>query len=181
MITPTAKRNIMPLMLGLAGLLAVLVYLDRSGPSEDTAAPPPQTTPPAIGNTARLPSNGATPTLVRNPLADLRLADLRDTIARPLFEPTRRPHEPPRSVVPPPPPPPPTQPAAGGTEPPRHRLLGVIMTSERSLALLAGSDGKSLRVEIGDVLDGWQVKRIAPTEVVLSQKGRDTTLRIFKR
>ena len=103
-----------------------------------------------------------------------------DVFFRPLFEPYRRPLE--RAAVPAPPPPkvavqlPPPAP-----EVLRHRLLGVVSGPDRSTAVLSLGEARPLRVEIGDVIDGWEVKRITPTEVTLARGGRQMALTIFRR
>ncbi|MDF2810744.1 MAG: hypothetical protein K0S56_1775 [Microvirga sp.] len=49
---------------------------------------------------------------------------------------------------------------------PNMRLLGIVLTEQRRIAVLE-RDGATLRVEEGDDLNGWQVARIEPRKVRL--------------
>lgn len=49
---------------------------------------------------------------------------------------------------------------------PNMRLLGIVLTEQRRIAVLE-RDGATLRVAEGDDLDGWQVARIEPRKVRL--------------
>lgn len=161
------------ILLGVAALLATLLLLDRGEtPAPDVVAPraPSQARPPGAGP-AGLPTG--------NPLAGVRLAELADTVGRPLFEPSRRPFE--RSRPAPAAAPVPIAKPAAPPEEPRFKLLGVIMDGSRSLALLATGDGRSQRLEVGDAVDGWQVDSIKLSEVVLSRSGRKLRLSLSKR
>src|SRR5262249_49957294 len=98
-----------------------------------------------------------------------------ETLARPLFEPTRRAAE--------------IAPVAqqSGSETaaaesaPRHMLLGVVSSPDRSIAVMSIGDARLLRVETGAVVDGWKVVRIAPTEVTIARGSQQVTLTLFRR
>ena len=95
-----------------------------------------------------------------NPLSAIEIGSLRDTVSRPLFASSRR--RPPQSddgTV-----------AAAPAEPPTFELLGVALGGSRAIAVLRRkSDGRSYRVQAGDMLAGWQVTKVEPREVVLER------------
>lgn len=173
----------LPLLLGVVAVLGGLVYLDRfrspETPVAQASRPLPDVTPVRRSDMQRVDS-GVVAGRAIHPLSQLRLSELTETLARPLFEPYRRPLE--RAAVPAPPPPkvavqlPPPAP-----EVLRHRLLGVVSGPDRSTAVLSLGEARPLRVEIGDVIDGWEVTRITPTEVTLARGGRQMALTIFRR
>lgn len=105
------------------------------------------------------------------PLAAQPLDRMSNTRDRPLFSPTRHPPAPPPVVVAAPPPPPP---------PPDVALLAVIMDGEDARAIvLAGPAAKTLRVGIGDDIDGWKVGQIERLQLVLLLDGRTATFKMF--
>lgn len=97
------------------------------------------------------------------------LADLKQTVARPLFSPTRRP--------------PPTA-GAGEATPPtvvalfnRYRLQGVVIDGSRRRVLLAPTPGgPTLSVGEGESVDGWTIERIAPERLTLRSGDRVETV-----
>jgi hypothetical protein len=124
------------------------------------------------------PTRGPDAAPSANPLARLGLNSLRDTVARPVFEKSRRPVEPIRKVEAPTPPPaaqrPPDQAAL--------TLLGVLKSEGKAVALLKRNQtGQNVRAEEGDTIDGWTVKQIDYQRVVLSQGGREIALQMFIR
>jgi hypothetical protein len=114
-----------------------------------------------------------------HPLASLALDQLRDTIERPLFEKSRRPVAPaPVTVVPTPPitaPPPADLNALS--------LQGIVLDQGGSaIALLRRSQtGQSLRVQEGDMVDGWTVVQIEAERVHLVQGSTRITLHLFRK
>lgn len=97
-----------------------------------------------------------------------------DVVERTLFRIERSPQlddEPPQQAVEEVPEPP--------TEPPPYRLLGVIKTKEKQVALLAPiRGGDVLRVPVGVNLEEWTVASIAANSVILTSAGREETLKI---
>lgn len=161
-----AANRLAVLMLGAAGLGALL-WLDMQPEHKgaDVGAPPPPA--PDSGSRSKL----ATPLPggeMANPLASLDKESLGNITERPLFAPTRRP--PPAPVPPAATPLAPPQPA-----PPRapdYTLLGILRDGDRAIALLRHrSEGRSLRVEAGDTIGGWEIAAVGAVSVRL--KGRD--------
>lgn len=115
--------------------------------------------------------------LNQHPLEGLRLGDLGDTIARPLFEPSRRPviaPSAPLALIPPPPP----IVADFAT----FRLIGTILGEGRATAVVV-TQGRpqAVRVEVGDSVDTWTIERISRDEVVLTKNGRRQVLRTARK
>jgi hypothetical protein len=102
-----------------------------------------------------------------NPLAALDKDSLNEMVERPLFAPSRH-RPPPPSVAasePEPPAAPPPKPA-----PPSYILLGVVRDGDRAIALLRNrSDGRNFRVEVGDMIGGWQIAAVGPVSVMLKR------------
>jgi hypothetical protein len=101
-----------------------------------------------------------------NPISYLRVENLRETVDRPLFAPSRR--QPPKkrkAVV--------RAPApviAPQVQQNNYQLLGVIRSEERSIALLAErKNGLNFRVETGDLIGGWYVKHVMARQIILEQ------------
>jgi general secretion pathway protein N len=120
---------------------------------------------------ADVASNEA-PAPLDNPLAAQTLDRLSATRDRPLFSPTRRPPPPPpvARVEPAPPAPPPP--------PPNVVLIGVVMDSEETRAVVRATD-KILRLQIGDDVGGWKVAQIDSRKLVLSLDDRFATFMLF--
>lgn len=102
--------------------------------------------------------------LQANPAAAVQPPEL---VARPLFSPTRRP--------PPPPPPPGAKPAPAPEPEPNPfdglKLLGVIQGPTLSGVMLA--QGEATRfLPLGDILDGWTLKRLGADHVIFERKGK---------
>jgi hypothetical protein len=122
---------------------------------------------------------------IANPVAALALTSLSATRDRPLFSSSRRPPPAPFVRLIEPPPVPPVAPAS----PPSIALIGVIMEANGSFAVVragtqAGTNqaaaNKSIRVRIGDQIDGWMVTQIADLQLVLSRDGRVANFSMFK-
>lgn len=126
----------------LAGVIGWELTADR-----DVRPPEPESAQPAS-----LPST-ATKVRTRDEVAD----KARTALARPLFQPDRRP-----STVPPSPL------AAAETLP---RLTALLSGPFGRRAIFAGADGRSMAVEEGAALGGWTVVSIGPEGV--SVTGRD--------
>jgi len=140
------------------------------------AAPPSGEAAPA----ATAPAEGERQTSL-NPLASIAIDVLKDTVERPLFETSRRAYEPP------PPPPrevsrPAQAPRAPPPDPTYFSLAGISAGPDRSIALLKPkSNGRFLRVEAGEVVDGWKIEKVAEQEVVISKQGLQVILRIVRK
>jgi len=172
--TPTESKTWLPLLLALMAALAGLVLWDRQ--SSDG---------PAVVRTAdksspRVQAAGRAEQSI-NPLANLTLDKLHDTVRRPLFETSRRPVE-----APAPPPPPQAEPVAPAPPPAVDQnafsLLGVVASEGRTIALLKRNQtGQSIRAEVGDAVDGWTIVSIEPQRVVLRQGDTQIALQLFRR
>lgn len=78
---------------------------------------------------------------------------------RPLFDPARKKYVPPPSAA---------SGKAAPPPPPNLLLVGVIIDSERRLALMKGSEAAlAMSYAVGERIDGWQVAEVDPDRVVL--------------
>jgi hypothetical protein len=99
---------------------------------------------------------------ISNPLSAIEITSLRDTVERPLFASSRR--RPPESAAKT------ADAAAAPAKAPTFELLGVALGGPRAIAILrTKSDGKSYRVQAGDILAGWQVSKVESHAVVLER------------
>ena len=174
------------ILLGLAGILAVLAWMDNSsnepgrsnlfsamtGSNLEMSAE----NQPLPNENAALEgiSSGEPAAANENPLSYLRAENLRETVERPLFAPNRRSPQKRRIVV---------KARVPISKPPKkrntYRLLGIIRTQERSIALLAGEkNGLNFRVETGDLIDGWYVKHVKAKQIILEQNKEQVVLSI---
>ena len=80
-------------------------------------------------------------------------------LARPLFNPTRRPPAAAASIFD----------SGSGLE--NLRLAGIITAPGRRLAIFADTDGKPLAFAEGQVVNGWRIHNITPRELSLSVAG----------
>jgi general secretion pathway protein N len=133
-------------------LLALVVAVAFGGlivqeMADDTAPAPPPTTVPAPLQPARSPQIAA------SERAAQRQAWVQTALARPLFEPSRRP------------------PVAGETAPTPAavlpRLSGVLVSAAGRQVIFAGSDGKPAVLSEGGKLDGFTVQSISIGEVTM--------------
>ena len=138
--TPTESKTWLPLLLALMAALAGLVLWDRQsgdGPAVVRAA---DKSSPRAQAAARTEQS-------INPLANLTLDKLHDTVRRPLFETSRRPVEAPAPLLPPP--------QTGLVAPPvvdqnALSLLGVVASEGRAIALIKRNQtGQNVRVRGG--------------------------------
>ncbi|MGI9383454.1 MAG: hypothetical protein ACR2PO_09895 [Methyloligellaceae bacterium] len=108
----------------------------------------------------------------RNPLFHVRREALKETVARPLFAPNRRPPQKPKPVAKRPPP----KPRAKQNY---FRLLGVIRGQRGTIALLSDKrDGRYFRVGPGDYIDGWSIIRVDAEQVTMIHENRTVTLSV---
>lgn len=131
---------------------------------------------PARAQTPEAPASAA-PSL--NPLSTIDPSSLSAFRDRPLFSSTRRrPEDPALDEVPPAPQ---NEPAISTTEPVQH-LLGVILTPTGASAQLRDEANQTtITVRKHDLVDGWSVDEITPTEVALSKDGETRRIRIFSQ
>jgi hypothetical protein len=190
---PTESRGRLPLLLGLAVVLAGIYAWDRwADGSAETAPPRPGAgSPGAAGPDKADALTAAGPGAEADPgsepqeahaLASLALNELHDTVRRPLFEKTRRPVEPPpparptvaQPVIPAPP---------RGADPNALTLLGVLMSEGGgAIALLRRNQtGQNVRLQEGNTVDGWTVERIEPARVLLRQGDTRIALELFRK
>jgi hypothetical protein len=153
-------------LIGIALVLGALFYFDvwdqPSAPSPSAAQRP---------GTKFMPGTSSLERLAR-----LKLTDLTETLERPLFQPTRRAI---RTVVPPP------QPVGAVEEqpppPPVFKLLGVIISGDRSLAVLTAGESGTHWLDVGDSLSGWEVVAVHLDAVVIARGSERQTLRLTGR
>jgi hypothetical protein len=139
------------LLVLLGGLLmAILVTELRSGPIESRRlfVPDHMAPKPVVHHAAAAASTKA--------WADIILA-------RPLFEPDRRPRHSPSFAV---------------AEQDMPRLAGIIESSEETLAIFQPNrDAKSVIARVGEAVGGWQITTITTDEVNLRQANKTISLR----
>ena len=178
--TPTESKNWLPLLLALMAALAGLVLWDRqSGDGAQKGAGPPAAVRAADKSTRAQAAARAEQGI--NPLANLTLDKLNDTVGRPLFETSRRPIEAPAPL-----PPPQVEPAAPPPPPFVDQnalsLLGVVASEGRTIALLKRNQtGQNIRVEVGDAVDGWTIVSIEPQRVMIRQGDTQIALQLFRK
>lgn len=89
---------------------------------------------------------------------------------RPLFDPARKKYVPPPSA------------AADKAAPPlplNLSLIGVIIDSERRLALMKSSEtALAMSYAVGDQIDGWQIAEVDPDRVVLKAGTAEDAIRM---
>ena len=73
-------------------------------------------------------------------------------------------------------------PAAAQADAAGFRLVGVIVSDERTTALLTvPGQTTTLRVEAGDAVDGWKVAAIKLSHVTLERQGRRVELKMLRQ
>jgi hypothetical protein len=127
----------------------------------------------ALGG-AQLHADGMAPAALQNPLAVHSLDEFTATRERPLFAPDRRPPAPPPVVRVDP------QPVDPKPVPPSLVLLGVLLDAGQPSAVVRGAPSeKTVRVRVGDELDGWKIAQIAERQLVLARDDRSVTFTMF--
>ena len=142
----TLTRSIL-LLLNVALLLTIWL-LWRNAPESDSALA-------AAGVTA------APLQLPPSPLRNLTLEQYQELVSRPLFWSERRAQEieSPAEV-------------ASGKQPMAFVLIGVVMSPQSKHALLSKSGaGEVVKVQPGDIVEGWQVDSMTADSVSLSRGG----------
>jgi hypothetical protein len=147
----------------------------------DSSLPPGGGADRANDGAVALAANRDTPTTSGNPLWSIPLSALGATRERPLFSASRRAPNvaSPTALSPPEQPPPP--PVASAPERPPLSLLGTIVGSESSVALLkeAGSQAV-LHLHVGEENSGWRVQGISLHSIVVEKGGQPFTLDLPK-
>ena len=161
-----------------AGWLAVLDWRLWNAPVDTSPLKPD-----AMVETSSA-STPHTPNTVAGPRA---LAELTETLARPLFNATRRPKPPAEKPAATPP----SQPeaAAGVTEAPATavekpaglRLVGMMRTvgQARRALIRSGENARAVWVELGDEVGGWRVDRIESDKVVVEKGTSRAELQLY--
>lgn len=153
-------------LIGVALVLGSLLYFDVL--REESPAPSPPSG--KNGTTQRMPAMSGSDELAR-----LKLSDLSETLRRPLFERTRRAA---RQAAPSPKP----VVTAGSPPPPlKIELLGVIISGDRSLAVLTVGGAGTHLLDVGDSLGGWEVIAVKLDAVDIAREGEQRTLRLRRR
>jgi len=184
----TENSSRLPLLLGLAIVLAGLVLWDWQPDWGVQRAPGEEMSSPSAARWKK--GNAATTSGVElansggqlgNPLSNLDLDKLHDTVRRPLFERNRRPVEPPVAVAPPAKLPMAAVPRRTA-DPNALALLGILVSEGRAIALLSRNQtGQHVRVEEGDTVDGWTIERIESQRVVLRHGDTHIALQLFRK
>lgn len=189
----TEGRSRLPLLLGVAAVVAGVLLWDRWTDWSTDAVSSPGVAAPHKGNdkgNAETDSSGldrdADPGedgRAPHPLAGLSLDRLHDTVRRPLFEKQRRPVKPP--------PPPTAAPTSLPVVPKRAvdtnalTLLGVLTSDEPGTGAIAlmrrNKTGQSVRLQEGDTVDGWTIERIEAARVHLRQGDSKLALELFRK
>ncbi len=158
---PTVGEESEPAAGDGAGPAASPEATDADGTASEAASGP---------ESAEVPQSG-------NPLASLDKSSLRDWVERPLFAPSRK-RPPPAAAAGPA-----SKIVGAKALPPSYDLMGVVRDSGHAIALLRKkSDGTSYRVQVGDMLGGWQVSKVEPRAVVLVRDdGTSETVSLFRQ
>ncbi len=148
-------------------VLGILVWLDntRNEGSTSAASTTRQTIEGENAGGGVASNDAAAVAQIKNPLATFDESELSDTIKRPLFASSRsRPLEA-ESISNAT-----AAQAATKAEVPSYDLLGIIRDGSRAIALIRDKkDGTSFRVEVGDMIGGWRVSKLAPTSILLER------------
>ena len=129
---------------------------------------------PTGGSNAAAADPAAADPAAANPVAAQPLPRLSATRERPLFSPSRRPPAapPPTVVVRAEPTPPPPAPSL--------TLFGVVADQDGAHAVVrTASADRTVRVRIGDEIEGWKVEKIESRRLVLSLDGRSAVFTLF--
>ena len=148
-----SERAVLALLLFGCAVLGLTVFAELG---KFTAAPDDPT---RIEQPVRRPAPSTASSASRAPhLAQL----VATTLARPLFNPTRRPaHQ---------------TDGSGNTGITDMRLTGIVTEPGERLAIFAVTGAKPLIVQEGEEVSGWRIEGITPDAVSLSGPGGTTTL-----
>jgi hypothetical protein len=185
----TDGRSRLPLLLGLAVVIAGVLLWDRWPDwSTEAARAPEASAQDKAQSEASESGGGVLPDgdgqAAPHPLAGLSLDRLGDTVRRPLFEKQRRP------VVPPPPraaaaPAPPPVAPKRAVDPNALTLLGVLTSDGQGTGAIAlmrrNQTGQNVRLQEGDTVDGWTIERIETARVHIRQGDTKIALELFRK
>jgi hypothetical protein len=185
--TSTEGRSRLPLLLGLAVVIVGALLWDR-WPDWGTEAPrAPAAIPDNVPTEANELDGRVEPdgeSQAPQPLSDLPLDRLHDTVRRPLFEKLRRPVEPPPAPAAATPAPPPVAPKRF-VDPNALTLLGVLMSNGSGAGAIAlmrrNQTGQNVRLQEGDTVDGWTIERIESARVHIRQGDTRIALELFRK
>jgi len=104
------------------------------------------------------------------------ITQYQETVQRPLFSNTRRPPPPPRVK----PEEPEEMPEPELEDEREHILIGVMLTSDATTALIKDDRNKVSRVRLGDKIDGWELAQVNPESVVLNKGSRTKELLLLR-
>jgi general secretion pathway protein N len=155
----------------LLGTVSIRTALPASAPAVAQDAPAPL---PAGTERAADPRSREPPSAAVNPLWTITLGTLSQTLARPLFSPSRRPPSiaPPPALPPPPPPALPSEP-----DHPLLTLLGTVIGQSSAVAVFLDEKSQDLvRLRPGQVQGGWTLQAIHRNAASFARENREATL-----
>ena len=149
------------LMLGFCAILAVVIAAEAVALNIGLANTDPSAT--ATAN-----SGDTDQQAIAGPLLIPAIVTYRDIVERPLFSDTRRPQAAPEAAAA-------ATPAAVLNT--KWKLTGIVVAGENSSAHVVGiGDKKTLRLQLGTMLDGWRLEKVAADHVEFGLSGRTATL-----
>jgi hypothetical protein len=96
----------------------------------------------------------------------------REVVERPLFTGSRRPPEEPEETV---------ESVRAVQLGSKWKLTGIVVAGDDSFAHVTGiRDQKTVRLKIGEALDGWKLEEIAPDQIVFSSATDRVALRLHE-
>ena len=124
------------------------------------------------GNAAEHVQSSEKTSRLGNPLGAFDKTQLENWVQRPLFAPSRKP--------------PPPQEAKTADEPPPsspdYQLLGVVLDANSAIAVLRReSTGAGVRVQVGDMIEGWLVAAVEREAVTLKRDEEEPQIIRFKK
>lgn len=159
-LVPNAARVLQLFLLCLSMAFVIITWLELSHDNSlQSVSPVPQA---GAGDTKMTQHNKA---------SDLPpLSDFASIIERPLFMSNRRPETKDDGLSATAGP---VSPASGPTRSGNLALSGIVLTGDKAIALVTGTDHKIHRLEVGESIDDWSVKAIRNKEIVLT-RGNET-------
>lgn len=107
--------------------------------------------------------------------SELMLAGFPETLARPLFNPERRPPEPEKPARP-------EKPAPAVDSRPQVQLVGVVITPESREALLRWrGQSKLLRIAQHEAVEGWELTRVDDQRITLKKNDEVIDARLERK